>query len=142
MRFGKILGTAAMATAVAASTLLIASPAEAANSGSWSLQPGVRGAKAEGTWKKRSSPAGWVDVRGTIKDTEADSKRAYVKGVADYNGLAGSVHFEYEADGGSGVTKSFLITGDLASVWIQECVDNRLTFEICSPVEYVFKKSW
>jgi hypothetical protein len=52
------------------------------------------------------------------------------------------VHFEYEARGGAPVERSFLINGDIASVWIQECVDNATTFEICSPVKYIFKKSW
>lgn len=134
---------AAIVTLAAGAAFLISSPAEAASSGSWSLQPGVAGAKATGTWKKRPDVRpGWAEVKGVIEDTKADQKRAYVKGVADYNGLSSSVHFEYEAEGGSGAKQPFLINGDLASVWIQECVDNALTFEICSPVKYVFKKSW
>ncbi len=134
---------AAIVTFAAGAAFLISSPAEAASSGSWSLQPGVAGAKATGTWKKRPDVRpGWAEVRGVIEDTEADSKRAYVKGVADYNGLSSSVSFEFEAEGGSGAKKPFLINGDLASVWVQECVDNALSFEICSPVKYVFKKSW
>lgn len=134
---------AAIVTLAASAAFLISSPAEAASSGSWTLQDGVRGAKTTGTWKKRPDVRpGWVEVRGVIEDTAADQKRAYVKGVADYNGASASVSFEYEAEGGSGVKRSFLINGDIASVWAQECVDNATSFEVCSPVKYIFKKSW
>ncbi len=134
---------AAIVTLAAGAAFLISSPAEAASSGNWTLQDGVRGAKTTGTWKKRPDVRpGWVEVRGVIEDTAADSKRAYVKGVADYNGASASVHFEYEATGGAPNKRSFLINGDIASVWAQECVDNATSFEVCSPVKYIFKKSW
>ncbi len=134
---------AAIVTLAAGAAFLISSPAEAASSGSWTLQDGVRGAKTTGTWKKRPDVRpGWAEVRGVIEDTAADSKRAYVKGVADYNGASASVYFEYEAEGGAPNKRSFFINGDLNRVTAQECVDNATTFEICSPVKTIFDKRW
>jgi hypothetical protein len=140
----KVFRKAAIMTLAAGAAFLISSPAQAANSGSWSLQPGVRGAKAEGTWKKRGDVRpGWAEVRGTIKDTEADQKRAYIKGTIYYNSaLVRPRTFEVEAEGGAPVEKSFFLNGDIKRVWAQECVDNATTFEICSPGENIFNKSW